>query len=361
MQQILEELNVPSHLINRVVQALNAEKTCVLWEGVYSEERVKGKGIKQGCPLSPYIFTLIIQKVLKEVKKKYPSVNLLELNNGRLPVVLAFADDLLIIGTSVEQIESIIKHLKSELRKVGLEINVDKSQIMIREPLSDRSIPKTVNIDDEKYVVVQNMRYLGTYLTETLDRPQTTRKRCMLAINSSKIIIEFIRRYKPPWELSKLIYKTVISPAITYGLKAAALIKRNRKSISKYELQILKEMLRYSRNRPKGRITVSGLLDGKSAVKKVRVMRISYWGHIERRPVGHPLKIAKKLKFPWKKRGRPAKTWNISLKEDKEKLPEITEEKWLELVKDKEKLKKQAEEIYKTIGSEEESESDVED
>lgn len=295
------------------------------------------------------------------VKQKYPRLNLLELNNDKLPVILAFADDLLIIGTTVDEVEKIIKELKAELGKVGLEINVDKSQIMIREPMSDRNIPKSITIDGEEYKVVNNMRYLGTFLTETLDRPHTTRKRCMQAVNSSKIIVEFIRRYKPDWTLSKLIYKTVISPAITYGLKAAALVRRNRKSINRYELQILKEMLKYSRNRPRGRITVSKLLDGKSAVKKVRVMRINYWGHIERRPEGHPLKVAKKLRYSVKKRGRPAKTWNNSLIEDKNKLINVTEEQWSELVKDKEKLKKVAEEIYKTIGSEEESESDVGD
>lgn len=357
----MNELNVPQHIINRVLQAMSAERTSVLWEGVRTEERAKAKGIKQGCPLSPYIFTLIIQKVLKEIKEQYPNINLLEIGNRKLPVILAFADDLLIIARSVEELERIIKLLKIELKKVGLEINTSKSQILIREPQNDRNIPEKMNIDSEEYNVVKNMRYLGTYLTETLDRPQTTRKRCVQAIGSSKVVIEFLRRYKPTWKLAKLIYKTVISPAITYGLKAAALVKRNRKSISKYEMQILKEMLKYCRDRPKGRIKLSRLLDGKTAVKKVRVMRINYWGHIQRRQSGHPLKVAQKLKYGKKKIGRPAKTWNDSVEEDKNKISGLVEEDWIELAKDKEKLKAKAEEIYKYEGSEEESESGVED
>lgn len=205
------------------------------------------------------------------------------------------------------------------------------------------------------------MKYLGIFLTETLDRPQTTRKRCKQAIGSSKIIIEFLRRYKPSWKLAKLIYKTVISPSITYGLKAAALVKRNRRSISKYEMQIIKEILKYCRDKPRGRVKLSKLLDGKTAVKKIRVMRIKYWGHIQRRQQGHPLKVAQAMKYDKKKTGRPAKTWNDSVSEDKNIIPGILEEDWIELAKDKEKLKAKAEEIYKYEGSEEESESGVED
>lgn len=342
------------------MQAMSAERTSVLWEGVTTEERNKCKGIKQGCPLSPYIFTLIIQKVLHEVKNQIPYVNLLEFNNGKLPVILAFADDLLIIARTTEEIERIMKALKRELIKVGLEINASKSQILIREPHSDRNIPEKIKIDGEEYNVVRNMRYLGTFFTDTLDRPETNRKRCKQAIGSSKIIIEFLRRYKPSWSLAKLIYKTVISPAITYGMKAAALVKRNRISISRYEMQILKEMIKYCRDRPRGKVKLSRLLDGKTAVKKIRVMRINYWGHIERRPTGLPLKVARKMRYEKKKLGRPAKTWNDSVEEDKQIIQGVTEEDWKELAKDKEKLKAKAEEIYKYEGSEEETESEVE-
>lgn len=119
MEQILNELKVPEHITNRVMQVMSAERTSILWEGVRTEERIKGKGIKQGCPLSPYIFTLIMQKVLKGVKQQYSKVNLLELNNGKMPVILAFADDILIIARTAKEIEKILKLLKKELQKVG--------------------------------------------------------------------------------------------------------------------------------------------------------------------------------------------------------------------------------------------------
>lgn len=74
-----------------------------------------------------------------------------------------------------------------------------------------------------------------------------------------------------------------------------------------------------------------------------------------------PIKNSRKMNFKKKKIGRPAKTWKNAVREDKDRLPNVTEEDWNKIVKDKLKLKKQAEEIYRTPGSEEESESGVED
>lgn len=68
IEQILLNLNVPQHIINRVRQAISFEESSILWEGIETEKVLKGKGIKQGCPMAPYIFTLIVQEVLTKVK-----------------------------------------------------------------------------------------------------------------------------------------------------------------------------------------------------------------------------------------------------------------------------------------------------
>ena len=228
IEVILKELGVPQHIVNRVRQALNCERASILWEGIETEQKSKAKGIKQGCPMSPYIFTLIKQKVLKQTQAKIPTINLLEINRKGLPVILAFADDLLLMVKTVKEIEEILKVLKFELERVGLELNVDKSKVLIREPRFDRKIPENIILNGEKFDVTNTLKYLGTYFTENLDRPKTTRIRCRQAIICTKIVIEFMKKFKPSWHLAKLIYKTGIEPAITYGLKAACLVKRNR-------------------------------------------------------------------------------------------------------------------------------------
>lgn len=43
--------NVPTRLVDRVLLCVKHEVTRVLWQNQYSKEYIRGKGIKQGCPL----------------------------------------------------------------------------------------------------------------------------------------------------------------------------------------------------------------------------------------------------------------------------------------------------------------------
>lgn len=356
IHEILQKMNVPHDIIQRICNAINLEKTKIAWQGVNTNEKIKGIGIKQGCPMSPFIFNLVIQHVLTEVKEKMTRLNLLEDGHLKLPIVLAFADDILILTKSKEELETILRFLKEALIKVGLEINAEKSCIVIREPMSDRNIPNEMQLNNDIFPVKPSTKYLGTQLTQCLDRPITTKQRCKDTIKTAKVVIEFMKRYKPPWSLGKLIYKTVISPAITYGNKTATILKSNRFSMARYEHQIVREIWEHSRNRPAREVSVANLLEGQTAVKRTRVQRICYWGHIQRRPRNHPLKTAMELKTSRRKLGRPAYTWNDTVKKDMEKMPEVDINTWKTLAKDKENLKRKAEEIYKVYCSEDDEE-----
>lgn len=354
IKDILRELNVPHHLIQRICNALNSEKTKVLWQGVFSREFVKNRGIKQGCSMSPFLFILIIQWVLIEVKKIIKKLNLLDQNNMKLPIILAFADDLLVITNSVRDLDLIIKHLKMAFARVGLEINKDKSNILIRDPSKDSITPNSLLLDNEPFPVVDKLRYLGSYLTTDLARPLTTRIRCSSTMKIAKMVIAFCKRYKPTWRLGKLMYKTVILPSMIYGFKTATILKRNRLSITRFENQIVREIWDSCRDRPSSSLSVSQLLDGKTAVKIIRILKICYWAHIQRRDSLHPLKLAANLCLNKKKKGRPSFTWRDSIIEVFKHYPEWVESDWIGFANDKNLVKRKAEHIYLIECSEEE-------
>lgn len=189
-------------------------------------------------------------------------------------------------------------------------------------------------------------------LTATLDRKSTNRQRCVNAHKTSRLVLEFCKKFKPSWELGKLIYKTVISPSITYGTKVSVLTKKSRIGMANYEKLILRSIFNHCKKSPNVKFNARKLLDGKTINRRARVGRISYFGHIVRREENHPLKLAYKLKFKKKKEGRPSITWKDSLEADLGRYREINRDEWNELAKDRDKLKKEAEEIYKETTSE---------
>lgn len=351
LKDILMDLEVPTHVIDRVLLCVKEDRAMIRWQGQYSESVKRGKGIKQGCPLSPFLFNLVIQYILKRVAEKVSNLKLLEVGVFTLPIILAFADDILILTEDQDELEKIIAALEDCLCEVGLEINSKKSQVLIRIPNATKPPPEKIMLNGKEYKTCKSLKYLGVTLTSDLNRPATTRQRSINAIKSAKNIVQFCKTFKPSWDIGKLIYKTVIAPAIQYGTKVSTLTKRSRLQLAKYEKLILKDIWNNCRV-VKRKFNVRKEMSGKTINRRVRVARLNYYGHIIRRPNKHPLKSAFKFKFCFKKEGRPSFTWKDTLQQDFSRYRDMTNSKWKELATDREKLKKKAEEIYKDSNSE---------
>lgn len=352
LREILLSLNVPSRLVDRVIACIKDEMTRVLWDNQLSSEIKRGKGIKQGCPISPILFNYIMQDVIRNVAEKIPEMKLMNLNCLKIPLLLAFADDIIIIAKSKEELEKLLKELVEQLSIVGLELNYDKCQLLLRFPNNKTPKPQDIKLNGRQYKVCDKIRYLGVCLTDTLDRKSTNRLRCVSAYKTSRVVIEFCKKFKPSWDIGKLIYKTVLSPAITYGNKAAVLTKKSRIGMANYEKLILRNIFNNCKKPLNLKFNARKLLDGKTVNRRVRVGRINYYGHILRRENNHPIKLAYKMRFETKKEGRPSLTWKDSLNNDLNRYNNIDTEEWKQLAKDRDKLKSKAEEIYKETNSE---------
>jgi hypothetical protein len=122
-------------LTNRIIKGCMNESTCIKWFGQQSDYVNKGKGVKQGCPLSPRLFTLVMDDVLKTLAEEVDSLELNQDYQINLPVILSFADDLIIVSPSINNLNEILTKIKPLLASVGLHINETKTQIIIRDPI----------------------------------------------------------------------------------------------------------------------------------------------------------------------------------------------------------------------------------
>lgn len=172
----------------------------------------------------------------------------------------------------------------------------------------------------------------------------------------SKQLSDFIRRNKLTRELSVTIYNTVLFPSIVHGLKVRTLTRQNRRCLRRYERVILGNMVRYSKTiqRPS---TTRELLHGRTITRRIKVMRICYWGHICRRPRTHMLQLAKNYCLTRRKIGRPSYTYKDSLQEAFSKYP-IEASEWNQLSSDKVALKQYAENIYAECNNDTSSDED---
>lgn len=310
----LKGLGVPHFLVNRIIGACFDESTSILWYGQTTEPVQKAKGVKQGCPLSPRLFNLVINEAIISALAMSGIQLQTTYNPLKLPMVLAFADDVLVVSQSEEDIQVFITSFEVQLRGFGLKFNSSKSELMVRDPV--RTVPPSPDwtIGDYVFRRVTTMRYLGSFMTDSLNRKGNTRDRCNLALRVSKSLVTFFGQYKPPWSLLRSIYDRVINPVMIFGMKAASCTKANRSMLRRYERIILGDLLSVSSDKPVCK--KRELLDKKTVTYRMRTARIRYYGHVQRREVGSLLHGAMNYTKGYKKVGRPCFNWLDSLQQD---------------------------------------------
>ena len=92
-----------------------------------------GKGVCQGCILSPCLFNLYAEYIIRNTG--LDEAQALIKIAGRNINNLRYADDTTLMAESEEKLKSLSK-VKEESEKVGLKLNIQKTKIMASSPIT---------------------------------------------------------------------------------------------------------------------------------------------------------------------------------------------------------------------------------
>ena len=127
----LQETGLPNDMIQIIMKCITSVTMKVLWNGEVSDEFVPSRGIRQGDPLSPYIFVLCVERLSHGINNAVTVGDWLPIRMARRGTPLThlfFADDLLlIVEANINQAEAINMVLDTFCQSSKAKVSKEKS------------------------------------------------------------------------------------------------------------------------------------------------------------------------------------------------------------------------------------------
>ena len=185
-----------------------------------------GKGVHQGCILSPCLFNLFAEYIMRNagVDEAQAGIKF----SGRNINNLRYADDTNLMAESEEELKSLLRKVKEESEKVGLKLNIQKTKIMAPGPII------SWEIDGETVETVSGFIFWGSEITADGDCSHEI-KRCLLLGRKVMTNLDSILKSRDitlPTEVC--LVKVMVFPVVMYGRESWTVKKAECRKIDAF-------------------------------------------------------------------------------------------------------------------------------
>lgn len=292
-----------------IIKQLYDGATChVIHDGKLTEPFSVQTGVRQGCLLSPTIFLIVIDWIMRQSTADQKTG--IQWTFTKQLEDLDFADDICLLSHKWQHAQEKLCRVAEEARKTGLQINIRKTEVMrINSRQQD-----PVKLDQKEIKEVDKFVYLGSVVSKDGGADEDIRCR----INKARYAFNTLR---PIWRSTSLslsnkirIFNTNVKSVLLYGSETWRTTRTNMHKLQTFTNRCLRNILGI-----RWPITVSNeQLWNKAGQVPIAVdIRKRRWGWI-----GHTLRKrtsnVTRQALDWnpqgkRKVGRPKQTWRRSV------------------------------------------------
>jgi Reverse transcriptase (RNA-dependent DNA polymerase)/Endonuclease/Exonuclease/phosphatase family len=216
----LMDRKVPNALLATLEYWFNIGFSCVKWGNVYSDVVLFKCGVRQGGVLSPYLFAVFIDDIVKRIMESRVGCCI-----GIIPIsIILYADDILLLAPSVSSLQHLLLICENYLDEWDMALNPQKSAcIRIGGTYREECVPITTRLG-HPLAWVSQCRYLGVHLRAAKKFSvvfDANKKSYYRAVNS---ILYRVGRSASEEVLVKLIATNCL-PVLLYGMEVGVLNK----------------------------------------------------------------------------------------------------------------------------------------
>ena len=176
-----------------------------------------GKGVRQGCILSPCLFNFYAEYIMRNAGLDEAQAGIRI--SGRNVSNLRYADDTTFMAESEEELKGLLMKVKKESKKAGLKLNIQKVNITVSRPIT------SWQRDWKNMETVRDFIFLGSKITADSDSSHEI-KRYLLLGRKANTNIDRILKSRDITLLTRVcLGKGMVFPVVTYGCKSGIIKK----------------------------------------------------------------------------------------------------------------------------------------
>ena len=213
-------------------------KSCVKHLNSYSDFFEIAVGLKQGLNNSPIMFALFLEDLELYLQSSLESG--LSLGNMCI-ILLLFADDMVIFGNSVEDLQNSLNRLHEYCEHWGLEVNINKTKVVVFRRRGPVLVSEKWYYNGHALEVVDNFDYLGTVFNFTGSFSLNTQYIVGKSLKAMNVLLRNIANFDLSPVVSLELFDAFVGSILNYGCPVWGFCKS--KELERIHLRFCKRIL----------------------------------------------------------------------------------------------------------------------
>ena len=273
MLQVLKKQGISGHAVS-ILEKIYQDATANVKGDPPGQKFKVERGVRQGDPISPKLFTALLEDVFRKCDFEENSGISID---GKFLTNLRFADDIGLVDQDPERIQRTLTELENKGRQVGLTINTSKTKVLTNDLEHD------LFINGEKIEYVQEFQYLGQIISFENRQDKEIERRITNSWKAFWKLKAYLTSKEIQMKTKKRLFEMCILPVMTYGAQTWSLTKQQQNKLRVMQRAMERRMLKVTRRDRIRNEEIRRRTKLKDVITVATALKWKWAGHVIRR------------------------------------------------------------------------------